>query len=198
MAKLFDIKRVNGVADDTVKAKTGKKWEEWFKMLDKAGARMMDHQEIAQLVDREFGLTPWWRQLLTVGYEQDRGIRQKHQRGTQYEVDRSRTVAGPVSAVWAAFHDPATLERWLPGVAFQVARSTPHKILHLDWPDKTRAVVMFSEKSGKTKVVISHERLKNFEDIERLQSFWSAALDRLQQALPQLTGVNAPAGDREP
>ena len=44
MAVLFRYRRVNGVSDDAVKAKTGKKWDEWFKVLDKAGARMMDHR----------------------------------------------------------------------------------------------------------------------------------------------------------
>jgi len=171
MAKLFQIKRINGVSDDTVKAKTGKKWDEWFKMLDRAGGRMMDHREIAQLVHKEYGLTPWWSQLVTVGYEQDRGIRQKHQRGMRYEVDRSKTLSVPLDVAWAAWHDEAILSRWLPGVAFQVAKTTPNRILHLDWPDRTHVVVMFSEKAGKTKVVISHERLQNFDDVERLQGF---------------------------
>ena len=53
MPKLFQRKRVHGVSDDAVKAKTGKKWDEWFKVLDKAGARMMDHTEIAQLAQKQ-------------------------------------------------------------------------------------------------------------------------------------------------
>jgi len=183
MAKMFQIKRVNGVSDDAVKAKTGKKWDEWFKMLDKAGARMMDHREIAHLVETEYNLTPWWSQLLTVGYEQERGIRQKHQRGARFEVDRSKTVAVPLEVAWAAWHDEAILARWLPGAAFQVAKTTPNKILHLDWPDKTHVVVTFSENAGKTKVVISHERLHSYDEVERLQGFWSGALERFKDAV---------------
>ncbi len=183
MAKLFQIKRVHGVSDDAAKAKTGKKWEEWFQMLDKAGARMMDHREIAHYVSSNCGLTPWWSQLLTVGYEQDRGIRDEHQRGARYEVDRSKTMAAPRAVVWAAFHNQATLARWMPGQAFSIVKTTPDRILHLDWPDQTHVVVMFSGNAGKTKVVISHERLRDPADVERLQKFWSAALARLKEVV---------------
>ena len=51
-------RRIQGVSDDAVRAKTGKKWDEWFKLLDNAGTRMMDHREIARCVDWHFELTP--------------------------------------------------------------------------------------------------------------------------------------------
>ena len=34
-------------SDEAVKAKTGKVWAEWFKILDKAGAKKWPHKEIA-------------------------------------------------------------------------------------------------------------------------------------------------------
>lgn len=183
MAKLFQIKRVNGVSDDAVKAKTGKKWDEWFKVLDKAGARMMDHEEITLLVQKQAGLSPWWGQLVTVGYEQEHGMRQKHQRGVRYEVDRSKTLAAPVTAVWNAWHDPEVLARWLPGAQFEVIKATPHKVLHLKWPDGTHVVVMFGERGGKTKMVVSHERVQVSGEVHQLQDYWSAALNRLKDVL---------------
>jgi len=185
MAKLFQIKRVNGVTDDAVKAKTGKKWEEWFKVLDRAGARMMDHQEIRQFAQEQLGLTIWWSRLLTLGYEQDRGVRQKHQRGSRFEVDRSKTLAAPLAVVWQAWHDETVLARWMPGITFQFAKATPDRTLHLDWPGDTHVVVVFSEKAGKTKVIVSHERLRNAEDVARLQEFWSAALERLKDVIAE-------------
>jgi uncharacterized protein YndB with AHSA1/START domain len=180
MPKLFQVKRINGVSDYAVQAKTGRKWDEWFKVLDKAGARMMDHKEIAQLAQSQLGLTPWWSQLVIVGYEHDRGIRQKHQRGTRFDVDRSRTIAAPIDAVWAAWHDEGALASWLPGAVYQISKTTPNRILHLIWPDDTRVVVVFSEKSGKTRVVVSHEKLQSTDDVERMQAYWSDALDRLK------------------
>ncbi|MFN7996396.1 MAG: DUF4287 domain-containing protein [Bryobacteraceae bacterium] len=183
MAELFRIKRVNSVSDDTVKAKTGKKWEEWFKILDKAGARMMDHKEIAAHVRRELGLTEWWGQMVTVGYEQDRGLRQKHQKGSAFEIDRSKTLNAPLDAVWAAWHDPAVLRRWLPGADFEIRRFSPNKALHLNWPDGTWVSVTFAESAGKSKIVVTHRKLRVNADVGKMQLFWQEALDRLKAVL---------------
>jgi uncharacterized protein YndB with AHSA1/START domain len=144
---------------------------------------MMDHREISSHAQRQLGLTRWWAQLVTLGYEQDRGIRQKHQRGLRFEVDRSKTLTAPLDVVWAAWRDPFTVARWLPDIAFQTEKETPNRILHLNWPDATHVVVTFSEKAGKTKVAISHERLRDSADVERLQEFWSGALERLKDVL---------------
>ncbi len=40
-------------SDEAVKAKTGKVWAEWFKILDKAGARKWPHKEIAEYLHDE-------------------------------------------------------------------------------------------------------------------------------------------------
>ncbi len=73
MAKMFQIKWVSGISEDTARAKTGKKWGEWYKILDKAGARMMDHAEIVQFCHEKHGLSQWWGQLVALGYEQENG-----------------------------------------------------------------------------------------------------------------------------
>jgi hypothetical protein len=182
MAKPFQQIRVGNLTDDAVKAKTGKTWTEWCKILDKAGARMMDHGEIALLLQKQMGLSRWWSQMVAVGYENERGIRQDQHGeplGKRYEVTLSKIVAVPRSAVWAAWQDSATLARWLPDAKFEVSHAVPEKILRLDWPDETRVAVRFYERRGKTRVVVSHAKLAE-SDAERLQKYWSAALDRLQ------------------
>src|SRR5215469_1117257 len=64
-------------SDEAVKAKTGKVWAEWFKILDKAGAKKMPHKEIALYLYEKQKLPAWWCQMVAVGYEQERGLRQK-------------------------------------------------------------------------------------------------------------------------
>lgn len=175
--------RINGIADDTVQEKTGRTWAEWFKILDKAGARMMDHQKIADHLLQRHGQTAWWSQAITVGYEQERGMRQKHQKGTTYLVDRSKTMIAPLAVVWTAWHDKAMLARWLPGVQFQVKSFTQHKILHLQWSDGTKVDVAFSERDGKTRTVVTHGRLKEQGDIESARAYWAEALERLKNVV---------------
>jgi uncharacterized protein YndB with AHSA1/START domain len=181
MPKLFQEIRVGNLTDAAVRAKTGKTWEEWCKILDKAGARMMEHGEIALLLQKN-GLSRWWGQMVAVGYEKERGIRQDERggpAGKRYEVTLTKIVAAPREAVWAAWQDPGTLARWLPQAKFEVSKAVPYKTLHLDWPDETRVAVRFYERRGKTTVVVSHGRLAE-SDAARQQPYWSAALDRLK------------------
>ncbi|HXM40480.1 MAG TPA: SRPBCC domain-containing protein [Bryobacteraceae bacterium] len=182
MVKPFQQIRVGALTGDAVKAKTGKTWEEWCKILDKAGARMMDHQEIARLLQEQTGLPHWWCQMIAVGYENERGIRQDDRRespGKRYQVTLAKIVPAPRASVWAAWQDPATLAKWLPGVKFEVSKTVPLKTLHLDWLDETRVTVRFYERSGKTRLVVSHGRLGE-SDAARRQIYWEAALDRLK------------------
>lgn len=73
------------MSDKAVKTKTGKDWRQWFSILDKAGARKMSHKEIAEYLYRRRGVPDcWWSQMVTVTYEQSRGLREKHQRADGY------------------------------------------------------------------------------------------------------------------
>jgi hypothetical protein len=57
------------MSDAAVQAKTGKTWDEWFKILDKAGGKKMNHKEIVAYLSEKYGVGPWWRQMVTVTYE---------------------------------------------------------------------------------------------------------------------------------
>jgi len=182
MARPFQQIRVGTLTNDAVRAKTGKTWDEWCKILDKAGGRMMDHAEIALVLQKQMSLSPWWSQMVAVGYENERGIRPNERGGppgNRFEVTLTKVVAVPRAAVWAAWQDPGTLARWLPDAKFEISKTVPHKILHLDWPGETRVAVRFYERRGKTRVVVSHARLSESE-AQRLKDYWCAALDRLQ------------------
>jgi hypothetical protein len=185
MAKLFQQIRVGTVTGDAVKASTGKTWDEWCKILDKAGARMMDHKEIALLLQEQHGLTHWWSQMVAVGYENERGIRQGERGapcGSRHEVTVSKDVMASRAAVWAAWQDPTALARWLPDAKFDISKTVPLKLLHLDWPGETRVAVRLYERRGKTRVVVSHAKVPE-SDADRLKEYWSAALDRLKAIL---------------
>jgi hypothetical protein len=176
---MFQMKSVNGISDDTARAKTGKKWGEWYKILDKAGARMMDHAEIVKFGHEKCGLSLWWSQLVTLGYEQERGIPTPRHRSARSEAYCSKTLAGPLAAVWDAWQVEEVRARWLPDLTLQVAKSTEHKVLHFDLADNSHAVVTFSEKSGKTRVAVAHTRFEADADLERWKEYWAAALVRL-------------------
>ena len=99
--------------------------------------------------------------------------------GKHTEVTLAKILPVPRAAVWAAWQDPGTLSRWLPESNFEISKTVPQTMLHLQWPDETHVAVRFYERRGKTRVVVSHARLAE-KDAERTQEYWSAALDRLK------------------
>ncbi len=78
------------IGDEAVIAATGQRWEAWFDQLDQAGARELDHKGIVALLGNFEGVSPWWQQMVTVTYEQARGLRQKHEMADGYEISRSK------------------------------------------------------------------------------------------------------------
>lgn len=54
-----------GISSKAVEAKTGRGWDEWFTLLEAAGAREMKHQAIANYLHETHGLDGWWAQMVT-------------------------------------------------------------------------------------------------------------------------------------
>ena len=53
-------------SDAVIQANTGKRWDEWFAVLDRWGAVERPHAEIARWVGTEHGVGGWWAQGVTV------------------------------------------------------------------------------------------------------------------------------------
>ena len=64
-----------GIADATVREKTGKTSAEWYALLDEWGARDKGHTATARYLREEHRVDPWWAQAVTVRYEYERGLR---------------------------------------------------------------------------------------------------------------------------
>lgn len=60
-----------GVSDEAVKARTGKDWAEWFRILDQAGAQQMHHKQIVACLAGQHQVEPWWQQMVAVTYDWD-------------------------------------------------------------------------------------------------------------------------------
>ncbi|TFD81276.1 hypothetical protein [Cryobacterium fucosi] len=58
-----------GIGDKAVRSATGRSSGDWYALLGAAGCK---HPAIAAWLGEEHGVPPWWRQMLTVGFEQAR------------------------------------------------------------------------------------------------------------------------------
>jgi uncharacterized protein YndB with AHSA1/START domain len=177
--------RYAGVGDDAVKEATGRGWEEWFARLDRAGAREMEHGAIALHLARVERVPDWWSQMVTVGYEQARGLRQKHQRPDGFSIGASRTLAAPIERVFDAFAEVSARERWLPDSGFTVRRATRPKSLRITWVDGATHVDvnLYAKDGGRSQVSVQHSKLPDAGAAARMKAYWGAALDRLRETL---------------
>jgi hypothetical protein len=171
--------------DEAVKAKTGKVWAEWFKILDKAGAKKWPHKEIAAYLHEEQEIPAWWSQMVSVGYEHERGIRQKFQKcDGEFSAGGSRTITTPLAKAYAAWTDEKLRQRWLPGAKIEITTATPGKYVRAKWNEDTRLSVGFYVKgSEKTQVAVDHSKLANSKECAKMKSYWFNALNRLEKTL---------------
>ncbi len=187
-----------GMSDEVVAAKTGRTWEEWVRILDVRGARSMVHGEIARYLNEEQGVPGWWAQMVTVGYERIRGLREIGQRRSgEYAASKSKTIAAPVGKLFRAFATSRTREKWLPGVDWKVRKAIPDKSLRVTWEDGTSVEFYFIAKDReKSQVALEHRKLKSKAQAEKVKAYWGDRLDGLAKLFNQVTRDRTSAGAR--
>lgn len=185
MPATTEKRRAAGMSDAAVKAKTGRDWGEWVAVLDKAGARKLDHKGIVKIVGEKYKIGPWWQQMVTVGYEQACGLREKHQTASGYSVSKSKTLAAPIAAAYRVWDDKRTRAKWLKDSGFTVRKATKNRSMRITWVDgETHVEVMFYPKgAGKSMVTVEHKKLANAKAGEKMKAYWGAALERMAETI---------------
>jgi hypothetical protein len=174
---------IAGMSDASVSKRTGRTWAQWVRELDAAGASEKPHRKIAEYVS-SLGTPDWWSQMVTVGYERIRGLRDRGQRrGGGYEATKSRTFDVPVEKLFHAFADARARRRWLPAKV-TVRSATPTKYMRLTWNDGAPVQVGFLSKgAAKSSVAVAHQKLPNKSAADAMKREWSEHFDRLGQLL---------------
>lgn len=187
MAATASTKAIKGprMSDEAVKAKTGKAWKDWFTILDKAGAAKLTHQQIVELVNTDHGVGPWWRQMVAATYEQQRGLRDEHEKPSGYEISISRTVSISLAKLYQTVANEKSRARWLAEDGLVVRKATANKSLRLTWKDgRTILAIAFSSKGDdKSQIVVQHSKLADAKAAAKMKTYWSKALDRLRESL---------------
>ncbi len=172
-------------SDVKVEAATGKRWEAWFSILDRWGARERTHGETVAFLMEEHDVPAWWAQSITVGYERSRGMRLKHQQRDGFTISASKTIAVPLDVLFDAFVNPRSRKRWLTDGTMSLRTSQPGRTARFDWGDgSTRLSVSFVDKGpAKATVVVAHERLPDPGEAETAKASWRERLANLKSFL---------------
>jgi hypothetical protein len=174
-----------GIGAEAVKAKTGRGWNEWFAILDKAGAKKLNHKEIVGIINLKYDVSPWWKQMITVAYEQERGLREKHQKIDGFQISKSKTVDKPLPVLYKTCFDEKLRKLWLPQSKITIRKSSENKSIRMTWIDgKTIVEFQFYDKdTGKSQITVQHSKLSNKTEAARSKKFWSESLERLKSML---------------
>lgn len=102
-----------------------------------------------------------------------------------FTANATRTVNVPVQALYEAFMDEALRDRWLGDVELEIRTATEPKGARFNWGDGcTRVIVGFEPKGeAKSVVAVSHERLRDAGEAERMKALWRAALTAFKAQL---------------
>lgn len=195
------------IRDEKVATATGKRWEQWFRILDRWKAIDKGHKETARHLHAAYGLSAWWSQTVTIEHERARGVRETMQRtsGT-FATDVTRTIDCGIRKAFAAWRDPAHLSAWFTKKAEQDFRAggrysnadgdrgtflavEPPRRIRFTWENPNHHTgsvveVRFARKEdGRTVVRLTHARLGTKAEAEDLRGAWSWAMDSLKSYL---------------
>lgn len=199
------------ISSGSLREATGRGWEEWLEVLDAAGAAARDHKGIVAYLEREHPevSSGWWRQSITVGYEQARGKRTVGETADAgFQVGVQRSVPASVSDTWELITSQPEL--WLgegayvsfsegeqyavppgdggTGASGEVRVVKPGDRLRMTWQPEgwaaaaTLQLTLSESRSGKTTVNAHLEKLPDADAREAMRQRWREALERIVTA----------------
>jgi len=172
-----------GISGEAVKAKTGRDWNEWIKALDKIKAHTLSHREIAEIVSEKFEVAPWWSQMVTVGYEQAKGLREVHQTSSGYAANASKTINVSLDELWPYMGEAAGRKKWITG-KYEISKETPAKSLRIKWHDGSRVEVnLYAKGDAKSSVQVQQTKLADADAVAEQKAFWTKSLTKLKELL---------------
>lgn len=186
---------------------TGRGWEEWLAILDKAGARGWSHREIAEFLKKRYKLRPWWQQGVAIGYETAIGKRLEGQNAKgEYMVTATKSMGISAREVWRALLSDRGLKIWLkplfavsiePGTVFEtvdgffgeVRTMKTARRIRMMWndPNWTRTttvqITLVDRPKGKSIIVFDHTQIRDTRVQAQMRKRWRSAADDLASSL---------------
>lgn len=204
---LGKFRQIGRVSSLSVHKHTGKNWDQWISILDKANARDWPHREITILLKKQYKLSPWWQQGVAIAYELHHGKRVEG-RNLKGEYSTVATKTLPVSSrdAWKMLTSESGMRKWLkpfspfawkPGQSFEVDGGIfgeirtlkPGVRARLTWQEAHWAkpsvlqIHLVPRRGDKCVLVIQHERIPTASLKGRLREQWKLALSDFSDAL---------------
>jgi len=173
------------IDDETVKAKTGRSWHEWFDILENASADKLNHQEIANLLSRRHDLNDWWSQMVAQVYKQHTRIHEQYEQTEGFEISVNKTFQIDVRTIYAAWVTDEKRRRWLQESPIKITAATRNKSIRAQWADgqSRLSIDFYSKGENRSQVVVQYMNLPSLKAAEDMQTFWKEKLYSLEEML---------------
>ena len=132
----------------------------------------------------------WYSQAIAVSYERARGLRAVGEGVNGFAVSASRTIDASRRDRVRRVRRAGVAGAWLPGVELVVRTTTPPRLARYDWEGGSSRLVLGIEalEDGRSRVGLSHERLADNAERDRLKPWWRERLTALKKLLEAEAG----------
>ncbi len=191
----------------SVKKCTGKSWDEWVHLLDRAKADRFERPRLVAFLGKKHRLGPWWQQMVASGYEIAIG-RKVEGRNAKGEYSLTATKTFPVSReeLWDFLVSERGFRTWLgswaglelaKGESFETTEGHVGEVRSFFAPDRLRISWRDPEWKKPTYVQIyciprpgrkciaafTHEKIPFVHLRDELRKRWKGRLEAIQAAL---------------
>lgn len=164
------------ISDARLGSGTGRSAADWFALLDRADAARLSHERIARLLIDDHEVAPWWAQVITVRYEQGRGLPSPGlQPDGSYAVAVGRSLRGEPLELLELLVD--RLAGYVEGVQATVVRSATRP--SAEWTlsnGDVLTVAVSPSTGGKCSVAVTQARLRLPERVQPVREGLAQAL----------------------
>ena len=166
--------------DDSVRAATGRGWDEWCDVIEAWPGHVDGHAAVAAWVHEKNDITHWWAQGVTVGWERITGRRLPNQMsdGT-FTAGKTKTVHVESDELRAALLDEATRADLFPGHATTLRSKPTSKAIRIAFEHGSALFTLTPKPDGRTTVNVSHERLPDLDAVNEWKFYWTDWLEAL-------------------
>lgn len=204
------IDKIGRVTSASVQKGTGRNWDQWIGILEKAGARSWSHRETVELLTKRYKLTPWWQQGVALGFEYHTGkkIEGQNEKG-EYSVSVTKSIPMARPKLWKWLISDEGQELWLRPLApiavekgaeyessgvdggiFGKIRTlkAPERIRlswqEVDWPKPNVVQVhIVARPKESCLLVFAQEGMRDARLKETMRSYWRARAEDIAKAI---------------
>ena len=194
------ITKLGRVSTESVHKGTGKHWDQWIEILNRAGARHWTHGETTKLLASKYKLSAWWQQGVAMGFQIAIGARVmgRDLKGN-YSTAASRSMKMDQKALWKFMTSKEIVALWLrplspvtfiKGASFEtedgffgeIRTMTSPERLRLSWHRDTEEkptvvqVTTVARPEKKSVLVIQHLDLKDKRFRDEMCERWKQVL----------------------